>query len=320
MAEISTILIPTRPQPDTVVAIFLLKKFGYEEFAGIASATVAVQPSLPEGDTFESMLGNGTLALDLGGGVLDHHGKNTCTSELVAQYLEIEKDPSIGQLLTYAKRDDQDGKGTVSKDALDRAFGLSGLIAALNKANPTEPHRVVEAVLPLLEAHWQSAYEHHVELPRDVAAKRASGEYHELSIASGERMLKLACVVSDKPSMPTYLRSERGGRADVVLQKAQSTNHTCVLTKQERKVDLSKVMGLIRLREAELAGVELVDDEVYVSQTGRIDEIPYWYYDPATNSLLNGGLHSKDVVQTLIAWDVLKNIVRAGLELVVGKK
>src|SRR6185369_14907699 len=99
MAEITTILIPTRPQPDTVVAIFLLKKFGYEEFAGITSATVAVQPSLPHGDTFESMLGNGTLALDLGGGVLDHHGKNTCTSELVAQYLEIEKDPSISQLL-----------------------------------------------------------------------------------------------------------------------------------------------------------------------------------------------------------------------------
>ena len=220
MAEITTIVLPTRPQPDTVVAIFLLKKFGYEEFPGVTQARVMTQSAIPQGETFDSLLAQGTLALDVGGGPLDHHGKNECASELVAKYLQVDKDPSIAQLLSYAKRDDKEGKGTISRDALDRAFGLSGLIAALNKANPGSPQAVVDATLPMLEAHWQSAYEHHVELPRDVEAKRTAGQYREHSVRQGDKHLKMVCVVSDKPSMPTYLRSERGGRADVVLQKA----------------------------------------------------------------------------------------------------
>jgi len=315
MAQVAHIWLPTRPQPDTIVAIFLLKKFGGEMFGNIMDATITIRPSLPEGETFETLLAAGTLALDLGGGPLDHHNKKQCTSELVAQYLGITRDPSIAQLLAYAKRDDKQGKGTLSRDQLDRAFGLSGLIAALNKAYPGEPMYVATATLPLLEAHWRSANEHYVELPRDVAHKKQNGEYAEHVVAQGARTLKLVAVISDKPAMPTYLRSAHGGRADIVLQKAQDTNHLCVLTRQDRGINLEKIAALMRLREAELAGIELPESEDYISQVGRIDEVPHWYFDPATNSLLNGGIHSKDVPPSGIAWDEAVAIVRAGLEL-----
>jgi hypothetical protein len=172
----------------------------------------------------------------------------------------------------------------------------------------------------MLEAHWQSAYEHHVELPRDVEAKRTAGQYREHSVRQGDKHLKMVCVVSDKPSMPTYLRSERGGRADVVLQKAESTNHLCLLTRQDRGVDLSQVMGLIRLREAELMEVELQDDAEYLGRIGRIDEVPHWYFDPATNSLLNGGAHSPGVAPSNIDWEEISRIVLAGLEMGVPKQ
>jgi hypothetical protein len=315
MATIGTIVLPTRPQPDTIVAIFLLKEFGKERFPGIEHARVETAPELPKGETFETMLAQGTLALDLGGGVLDHHGKARCTTELVADYLGIANDPALGQLLAYAKRDDKDGKGTISRDALDRAFGLSGLIAALNKAHPQNPNAVVDAALPLLAAHYLSAREHHVELPQDVLRKKESGHYEEHTLTHGGRAIKLVCVVSDKPSMPTYLRSERGGRADVVLQRAEERNHLCVLSRQDRNIDLAKTAALIRLREAELAAVEIGDDEAYLMQTGRIEEVPYWYYDPATNSLLNGGAHNRTAPESLISWEELKAIVRAGLTL-----
>lgn len=315
MAHIRTILLPTRPQPDTIVAIFLLKKFGKDVLPGIADASVLVQPALPLGETFDSLLAKGTLALDLGGGVLDHHDKDQCTSELVAAYLNISKDPSIGQLLAYACRDDKQGKGTLSRDALDRAFGLSGLISALNKAYPTEPGYVVDAALPLINAHWQSAYEHHVALPQEVREKSRTGEYGEITVSSKGKTYKVAMIVSDKPSMATFLRSERGGRFDVVIQKTVDTNHLCALTRQDQHIDLSKAAGLVRLREAELSGVELPNDEAYVSKTGRVNEVSNWYYDPATNSLLNGGIHSKDVEPSRIDWEEFKLILKAGLEL-----
>lgn len=315
MAAISTIWLPTRPQPDTIVAIFLLKQFGGERFAGIEDAVAQIVPQVPEGEDFDSLLAQGILPLDLGGWALDHHGKNKCTSLLVAEYLGIHKDPSVAQLLAYAKRDDKEGKGTLSRNPLDRAFGLSGLIAALNKANPGEPQYVIAATLPLLAAHWRSAYEHHVELPQDVERKRQSGEYQEAQVSHAGKVLKFVSVVSDKQSMPTFLRSERGGRADLVLQKAEATNHLCILTRQDRGINLAQVAALIRLREAELAGIELGEDEAYLTQTGRIDEVPHWYYDPATNSLLNGGVHSKSVAESRLAWDEAALIVRTGLEL-----
>jgi hypothetical protein len=308
------IALPTRPQPDTIAAIFLLQQFGSKKMSGIESAKIEVRPQLQNGETFETLLAQHVLALDLGGGPLDHHGSDYSATELVARYLGIQSDKSLQQLLAYANRDDKEGKGTISRDPLDRAFGLSGLISALNKAYPKDPHYVVYAALPLIEAHWHSAQEHHVELPAEVASKRTLGLYEEFTVDQAGKKVLVACVVSDKPSMPTYLRSQSGPRADVVVQKSESTNHLCVLTKQDRKIDLSIVAALIRLREAEIVGVDLGNDVAYLCKTGRLAEVEQWYYDPATNSLLNGGSHSDTVLPSNIEWDEFKKIVRAGLE------
>jgi 2'-5' RNA ligase len=311
------IVLPTRPQPDTIGAIFLLQKFGGKKLSGIESASIEVRPQLGVGETFESLLTKNILALDLGGGPLDHHGSDYSTTELVAKYLGVQNDKSLQQILAYANRDDKEGKGTISRDPLDRAFGLSGLISALNKTNPKDAAHVVYSVLPLLDAHWKSAQEHHVELPAEVASKRLTGLYEEFTVEHAGKSVLVSCVVSDKPAMPTYLRSLSGPRADVVVQKSEVTNHLCVLTKQERKVDLSVVAALIRLREGEIIGADLGNDVAYLGQTGRLPEVEHWYYDPATNSLLNGGSHSDTVEPSRIDWDEFKKIVHAGLEAVV---
>ncbi len=309
------ILIPTRPQPDTVVAIFILKKFGEKRFPTIASAKVEVRAALEDGVTFESLTERGIVPLDVGKGPLDHHGSDYCVSELVARYLGVYNDPSLVQLIAYANRDDKQGKGTLSRDPIDRAFGISGLIAALNKKYPKDPNTVVEAMLPLLDAHHQSQQEHHVELPNELAGKKKSGEYEEFEVLHNGKKVLVACIISDKPAMPTFLRSLNGPRAAVVVQKSSATNHYSILTKQERKVSLAYVAGLIRLKEAEQSGIELANDNDYLTKTGRIDEIPYWYYDPATNSLLNGAAHNTETKESLISFEDMKKIVRSGLEL-----
>lgn len=315
MTLVTTILLPTRPQPDTVVAIFILKKFGKEQFPGIDIATVALRAVLNEGETFESLLEQGILAIDLAGGMFDHHASDACASEMVAEKLGVRKDPALSQLLTYARRDDKEGKGTMSADGIDRAFGLSGLIASLNKTISDNPNKIVETILPLLEAHYLSAKEHRVELPQDVERLKKEGKYYEFSVKQNGKTVKVACVVSDKPSMAAYLRSMRGPHVDVVVQKAEKTNHFCILSRQERNIDLSMVMALIRLREADLRGITLNDQESYLTQTGRIDEVSHWYLDPATNSILNGGAHNKQVEESVLAWEELQKIVREGLRM-----
>ncbi len=310
-----TVLIPTRPQPDTIVAIFLLTAFGEEKFPGISDARVEVRHELAPGETFDSLLKERVLALDVGGGPLDHHGKEECTSELVARYLNIDKDPALAPMLAYARRDDKEGKGIISKDSIDRAFGLSGLVGSLNKTYTNEPQKIVDAVLPLLRAQYNASREHHVELPQEVERKKASGHYEHAEVRQGNRMLTVAFVVSDKPSMPSYLRSTAGGRFDVIVQKSEETDHYCVLSRQERKVDLSKVAALIRLREGELRGLDVGSDADTLGAKGRFDAIPMWYVDPATNSILNGGPHNRSVEESKIPWDEMKKIAVVGLEL-----
>lgn len=309
------IYIPTRPQPDTVVAIFLLKEFGTERFPAVAEASVEVHASLPEGETFDTLLAKNIFALDLGGGALDHHGKEECVTELLAKWLHINKDPALRRLVEYARRDDKLGKGIMSTDPIDRALGLSGLISALNKTHPDKAHTVVEAVLPLLKAHYASAKQHHVELPAEVEEKKKAGLYEERHVSQQKKKLLIAYVVSNKPSMPTFLRSQQGPRADVVVQKNEDSNHLCILSRQERKLDLSKVAALIRMREAENLTLSLPEDEIYLEQKGRIAEMPQWYFDPMTNSILNGGVHNRNVAESTIDWEELKNIVYVGLQM-----
>jgi hypothetical protein len=297
------------------VAIFLLKQFGEKAFPGISKATIAVRPTLAENETFESLVQKNIVALDLGGGPLDHHGKGECTTELVAKYLGIASDKALARMIAYAKRDDEEGKGTLSTDPIDRAFGLSGLISSLNKMHPQNPNHIVHAVLPLLEAHYVSAREHHVELPAEVQEKKNTGDYEQRTLSQKNKKLLVAYIISDKPSMPTYLRSQQGPRADVVIIKSEGANRFCILTRQERKIDLSKVAALIRMREAELTHTTLPEDEAYLEQTGRIPEVAHWYFDPMTNSVLNGGVHSQTTPESSIDWEELKKIVYLGLQL-----
>ncbi|HEX8591434.1 MAG TPA: hypothetical protein VF696_01640, partial [Candidatus Paceibacterota bacterium] len=230
-----------------------------------------------------------------------------------AKELGIFQSPETAQLIAYAVRDDTQGKGTLSRDPLDRAFGLSGLIAALNKKYTNDPDQIVSIVLPLLRAHLHAAREHHVELPKDIQRKQQEGMYVELQAEQAGKPVKIAFVTSDKPSMPGYLRAQTGRNIDVVVQKSEHTNHYVVLTKQQRKLNLSKVMAFIRLREAELGGVEL--DEAKAETIRTIEQVPNWYYDPATNSLLNGGPHNRTIQESRIPWEEMLKIVPAGIRI-----
>lgn len=302
--SITHIVLPTRPQPDTIVAIFLLQKFGESKYPGVKTASIIVEPkATPE---------PGKLLLDVGGGELDHHGSDTCATELVAASLKISDNPAIRNLIAYARRDDTEGKGTVSNDPLDRAFGLSGLIASLNKQLPKEAEKIVQAVSPLLDAHYFTTNEHYVELPKLVEGLKQTGFLTSETIHKPTRNTKIAFVTSNNVGLAGYLRSNVGGNYRVIVQR-RSSGHVNILTKQNPKIDLSRTMALIRLQEATVRGVEVVDEQSLFA-TATHDLVPNWYYDPATNSLLNGGVSPDSIEPTKIDWNTIKVLVTHGLQ------
>jgi hypothetical protein len=315
VSMIHTIVTPTRPQADTLVAIFIIKKYGNERFPGVNSAVVSIYPTPPEQGE-EEIEKQGILLFDLGGGRFDHHGKNPVTtcSALIAEYLEISEDPTIKKLLDYAYRDDTEGKGTLSSDALDRAFGLSGLIGALNKQYENNPSRVIDIVLPLLEAHHTEEVKRFEVFPQEVKTLQENNKFQEVKVKQKNKTLNVALFESDNPGLPGFLRSQIGGRYDIVVQRRQ-TGHTNILTRPTKWPDIRRLAALIRYEELQyLPHIFHPYTLRELSPTGRMEYIPQWYFDPATNSLQNGGLHPGDIPPTNIAWESFIDICKKGLE------
>lgn len=297
--RITTIVLPTRPQPDTIVAIFFLREFGQAQYPGILEATVVVDP--------KAAADTGKLLLDVGGGEFDHHGTNKCATELVAEKFNIIKNPELRPMIAYARRDDTKGQGIISKDPIDRAFGLSGLIASLNKLHTADADTVVRTVLPLLEAQHKNAYEHYVELPKLVTDLTNQKQFSSHTLNQPIKNTKIAFVSSDHMGLPGYLRSSVGGNYRVVVQR-RSTGHTNIITKQNPKIDLSQLAALLRLRECELNNIA-VSDERSLFTTGTHEMVSNWYYDTATNSILNGGASPQEITPTSIPWEEIQAIV-----------
>lgn len=314
MVNFSRIILPTRTQPDTLVAIFILKRFGEEKFPGIKDAVIDFWQVVPPGETAETLDKKGVILIDLGGGRFDHHDikPQTTASDLIANYLGVGEDVSLVKLLEYARRDDFFGKGTVSNDPIDRAFGLSALIAALNKSLVKNPGRVVDIIMPILVAHHNEETRRTKELPQEFEEKLKSGEVETFEVKQRDKKLKVVIITSESGSLAGYLRSQDGGKFDVVAQWLPS-GHINILTRPTKRVDLRSLAALIRVEEATRAGKEFDMSAREFAKFGRIKEIPEWYYDPATNSIQNGGLNPKEVLPTKILPADFKKILELGL-------
>ena len=308
------IVLPTRTQPDTLVAIFILKKFGEEKFPGIKEAEIDFWQMVPGSETEETLDKKGVLLIDLGGGRFDHHDKKpqTTASDLITNYLGIDEDVSLVKLLEYARRDDFFGKGTISNDPIDRAFGLSTLVAALNKSLVKNPGRVVDIVMPILVAHHNEETRRTKELPQEFETKLKSGEAQIFEVKQRDKNLKVVVITSESGSLAGYLRSQDGGKFDVVAQWLPS-GHVNILTRPVKRIDLRSLAALIRVEEATRAGREFNMSAREFAKFGRIKEIPEWYYDPATNSIQNGGLNPKEVPPTKISSADFKKVLELGL-------
>jgi hypothetical protein len=309
-----TIVLPVAPQPDTLAAIFILKKFGEEKYPGIKEAKIESWSMIPNDKTPESLETEGYILIDLGGGRFDHHPQKdkTTASRLVAEDLGVAENPALAKLLEYARRDDMFGRGTVSDDPIDRAFGLSALVYHLNRSLKNNPARVVEIVLPLLIGHYNEEVRRTEELPKEFEEKKNAGAVEVFETKQRDKKLSVVAIESDNPSLPGYLRSREGGKFDVVIQRT-SGGYVNILTRPTKRIDLRSLAVLMRMQEATKRGLNLETSVYDLARPGRHPKIKEWYYDRATNSLQNGGLNPREVPPTGLLWEEIKKIINLGL-------
>lgn len=311
MANYHKIIIPTRPHPDVIVGIFLLREFGQGKYSGMENCKVEIWQELAKGETYLSCEQKGILLLDIGGGKLDHHSKGDNLAKLIAKELEILNDPALAKILAYSERDDKYGLGTVSTDSLDKAFGLSGLVAALNKTIE-DPEKVIEITIPFLKAHYAEEKRRAIELPQEFEEKLSNGTAEVFESKQDGKKLKIVALESDNLSMAGWLKSSSGLKADIVCQR-KSSGYTNIMTKPLKRIDLRWPAAYLRNEEIYLRGKKLNYTAFDLMRPGKIAEIPEWYYDKATNSILNGGASPKGILPTAISFERVKEILKESL-------
>lgn len=297
-----------RPHPDNIVALFLLQEFGEGCFPGIKQAKLEFWNMLPPDKTADELEQNGYLLIDMGGGKFDHHhdqhtdDKTTCASTLVARYLNIDKLPELRKLLEYVRRDDLEGRGIVSKDIIDRAFGLSAIIMNLNRDYPDHPEYVVEVVQRIVLAHYHEEYRRKVLMPKEWEELQKNNLAKQFNIPMARSSIKVVMVKTDSKSIIGYLRAVGTVRADIVVQQ-QSSGHTNIVTRQIKpRFNLISTISALRQMEGRKKGLNLSDvDSQQLIKPGRMDGVEEWYFDTAANTLQNGGCSSENIHPTRLS-------------------
>ncbi|MEO8066003.1 MAG: hypothetical protein ABI643_04110 [Candidatus Doudnabacteria bacterium] len=314
-----TIVMFPKIQIDTAIAYFLLQNFGEEKFPGIKQANLEFWMELPAEKTLDQLEQEGYILIDLGNSKFDHHRlgpENTkiSTAHIVAQYLEIEERPDLQKMLEFARRDDLEGMGTISKDTIDRTFGLSGLLTTLNKALPNSSQKILDVILPLLTAHLLEENKRHELMPREYQELKSIGKIKEFTATQLGKHLKIIYVESDNPGLAGYLRSRAVG-ADLVIQKA-STGHVNFVSRQQTKLQMKKMARLIKLLEAQKNGITLpIDSPEELERPGRTDKLAHWFYDSRANTIQNGGLSPQGIPATKLTYDDIEQLVKDGLNI-----
>ena len=314
-------IIVTHPhfQADTLAALALLSYFGEGKYPGIGDAAIKFLPQLPAGGTASTLEKQGILALDMGGGKFDHHQKDRlqekeCLTDLVIKDLGLQNNPAIDKIRRYARRDDLEGKGTLSNDLLDRAFGLSGLIQNLNRRYRDHPQRVVQIVLPLLEAHLWEEEQRHTVFPQEYQKAKAAGKAQEFTVFQGKKLVRIAMIESDINGMAGFLRAYSKTKADLVVQKL-SSGHVNIISNQSRQIDLQGVIALLRIEEARKKRIPFDKfPKKNLTAKGKIAGLEEWYYDTAANSIQNGGIRPETAPPTHLTLKDVKEILENGLD------
>jgi hypothetical protein len=310
--NIQKVIFPSRPQIDTICAYFILQKYGTETFSDIEHASIEVSGdtgSLAPGEYIDQ---SGTLYLDCNQSIFDHHNKEgVCLTDLVIVFLKLQNNQELEKIRAFARRDDLEGKGIISQDKLDKAFGLPGLLTSLNKGSKHTAQQIFHIILPLLEAHLAEEERRAYDMPEEIKTKTLSGEFISFSCEQKGKKLSCCLIYSDNTSISGYLRSSLGGYYDVIAQ-VKSSGHITILTRALQKISLRGLILLIRLEELASKNKNIQLDVPKLLSAGVLDVVPEWYYDLATNSLFNGG-SSTQIPPSTIDTSRLIEIITLGL-------
>lgn len=305
-----TIITHSQPHIDEIAAIWLLRKFGENDFPGISTAKVIfwdIGDKVLDGRSPAEYESEGALLVGVGGGRFDEHPiansgrkQGECAATLVAKALRIEGEPSLEKILKFIATSDLKGVG--------HPFDLGYIVKLLHQQYPNDPEKVIEWAMMGLEAKYQEQLRFWSSTRQEF---ERIAEVEEI-VGPGGRVLKMASFVSDNEQMNKFARSIHGGQAAIIIQQ-QSSGNVQIYTNRHFRLTLYDIAQMIRLAEQQAKGKVTTREWKKLAAEGKVEGVEEWFFHHAGQMLLNGSLTAKDVPPTRLSLEQIKEIVRIGI-------
>ena len=293
---------------DAVVGAWLLKRFGEDLIPGIGEAEIIYWEAgmAPDGKSWQEWLSEGVIAVDVGGGPLDHHPHSVapedCGTTLVAKLLEISNEDSvIGKLLAYALRTDQEAEGY--------PFGLANMAKLFG-----DFEHGYGTIVPLVEAWCEKQQRFFLQ---DYEGQRLE----KRCIPYGANGRKLTLVVGqckDIDASTLFAKAARlqtGDNADVVIT-VLGDGHVQITSKPG--VDFRDIAALVRMAEDEARGID-PRERMDLEMEGSLENSPWFFWigkfygNP--QSLLNGSRQAAGIEPTKLSVQRVTELVVLALSM-----
>lgn len=293
------------PDLDSILCIYLLKRYGAAKYEGIEEAALHFFPAgkLPNGKSPEELEEEGILVVDMGGGRLDTHPtaenenlhkSDTCAAMLVARDLGLTKRRELKKLLTYVFRNDVQGRSISSGDPVDHAVSLTNILRGTNLVNSKDYEKTVIQTMHVFdsivatEKDWFSA----IDTFDDLANIE---EVHG------------AKIVTIESRHGATIKASRWKGSDFTIFRHADTKHTTLLLNNRGALkDISLIFIAEKLRRLEaLARDEEVDD----SKIKKFGKHYGWFLHTSDKLLLNGSPKAPDVEPSKLSLEQISEAV-----------
>lgn len=310
--RIQEIGIHRRMHLDEIVAIFILRLFGGEKYQDIAKAKVRIFAGNEDlqGKSADEWMQEEVLLVGFGGGMFDEHAtrdqlakEGECAATLVAKDLGVDHDESLRLILEAAFIFDSQNLEIEGEDELSpdnrkklkavREWSLPVLVKQLNGMFPEEPERVLDAILPFIEAKYAAQVEF-IKAKTELKKKAFTR-----NVSVGGNTLVVLGIHSDNESVQKAARNRYGGSLAVLVQ-AGSRGHVQIFGNKKAIGSIHDVASAIR-REvqkrtnsvAHLSSSSLEEWGQFwkeQSKKGQVEGADQLYYMPEGGFILNGSL------------------------------
>lgn len=319
---------------DFGAAFWALKCWGETLFPGIRDAAIVFWNGheTPDGRPADEWVEDGVLAVNCGGGILDHHPHEEfvgeCAFTRTLDLLGLGDDPFFEEVKQYVLWDDTRVRTTKgarpAKDA--GAFTLGRFFKDLQESAPTgdadqDQQRVMECVIVALKWLFQALDAYYLKQVNFFGPDRQAFEAARVeTVRIGGQDWKIVTGENDCDGFARYARSKHGCHAHVVIQR-RPTSHVQISTAAHARLRTDHLAELVRLEEqyrrAPDGRAQCVDGEK-LRQDGMIEEVPEWYYLRAdqerttqgSGMLLNGTRRHCEIEPTRISLEKLVEIVK----------